>query len=178
MLPNLQFILANSLPPLPEGPSLENVRGPLEASGGYSAWPITLAVLAGLMLAGLFAWRYHRSQRQTTAPLDPLAAALAELQAASQFADDERFVQLCTGALRRLLAARCGLPARSLTTAELCARLPFGEEANRRMGGLLERCDAVKFAGQALAPEQRIELLDTARELIQQLAAPAEGSAT
>ena len=178
MLPSFQFILANSLPPLPEGPSLENVRGPLEASGGYGAWSITLVVLAVLLMAGLIAWRYHRSQRQTAAPLDPLTAALSELEAASQAADDGRFVQLCAGALRRLLTARCGLPASTLTTVELCARLPLGKADTRRMSGLLERCDAVKFAGQALTPEQRIELLDTARELIQQLAASLEGSAT
>lgn len=162
-------LLATQLPALPEGPSLDNVRGPLEAAGGYGIWQITLAVLALLVIAGLFTWLYLRSRQQRPPPIDPQAAARAELAAAAQAADDERFALLCSNALRRFIAARCGLPASSQTSAELCAQLPLPADGKARIAEFLERCDGVKFARQALSAEQRSELLNTARALMDQL---------
>jgi len=155
------------LPDLPAGPSLENVRGPIEEASGYGMGQITLAALAVLLIAGLFVWLYLYSRRKPAAPIDPQAAAMAELEAAAQAADDERFALLCSGALRRFIASRFDLPATSQTSSELSARLPLQREEKTRIGDFLERCDRVKFAGQALNSNQRIELLDTARALIQ-----------
>ena len=162
-------LLATQLPALPEGPALDNVRGPIEATGGYALWQITLAALAALLIAGFFIWLYRRARTQPPAPIDPQATALAELEAAPQAADDERFALLCANALRRFLAARFDLPASSQTSAELCAHLPLPGEDRSRISALLERCDGVKFARQALSPDQRKELLDTAGSLIRQL---------
>jgi len=153
------------------------VRGPIERAGGYETWQVALAALAVLLFAGLLTWLYLRSRRQPPAPIDPQAAALAELEAATQAVDDERFALLCSGAVRRFLASRFGMPATSQTSTELCSRLPLAAEDTLRIGGLLESCDAVKFARQNLSPQQRIQVLDTAKQLIETLAAQ-EDSAT
>jgi hypothetical protein len=159
-------LLAMQLPELPAGPSLENVRGPIEAAGGSGIAPITLAALVVLLMVGFFVWRYLRSRQRSATPIDPQTAAMAELDAATQAADDERFALLCAGALRRFIAARFDLPASSQTSAELCAHLRLKGEDNSRIPAFLERCDGVKFARQTLTPHQRIEILDTARDLI------------
>ena len=161
--------LATQLPALPEGPSLDNVRGPLEATGGYGVWAVALAALAFLLIVALCAWLYLRSRRRPAAPIDPQVVARAELEAANQAADDERFALLCSNALRRFIAARFDLPATSQTSGELCARLPLPPEEKAHIAEFLENCDGVKFARQALGPDQRIELLDTAQALMHQL---------
>lgn len=172
ILPSFQFSLANSLaqlPPLPEGPSLEHVRGPIEVADGFATWQIALAALAFLLLAAALIWLLLRARKQPAPPADPYAAACAELDAADQARDDERFAMLCANALRRYIAARFGLPAISQTTGELCARLPLGQAEQARIATFLIRCDGVKFAGAALDPEQRAQVLDTAKQLIENL---------
>lgn len=167
------FLLAQmptpQLPPLPEGPALENVRGPIELNGGYETWQIALAALAVLLIAAGLIWLYLHSRKKPAALIPPEEAALAELNAASQAADDERFALLCANAIRRFLASKFNLPANSQTSAELGASLPLDEEEKSTVLHFLESCDAVKFAGQGLSEDQRIELLNTAKELIQKL---------
>lgn len=159
--------LATQLPELPAGPSLENVRGPIESNGGFEAWQIVLAVLAILLIVGAFLWFYLRSGKKAPPPINPHAAALAELDAATQAADDERFALLCANAVRRYLESSYELPATSQTSAEITARLPLGPEEKSRVGTFLEDCDGVKFAGRAFTEAQRHEILDTAKHLIE-----------
>jgi len=162
-------ILATQLPELPAGPSLENVRGPIEVNGGFAIWQITLAVIAVLLIAAAFIWLYLRSKNKPSPPIDPHTAALAELDAASQAADDERFAMLCANAVRRFMASRFDLPAASQTSAEIVARLPVNTDEKDRIRDFLEHCDGVKFARRAFDETQRIELLDTAKQLIETL---------
>lgn len=154
------------LPPLPEGPALESVRAPIEAGSGYETWQIALAALAVILIALSFIWLYLRSRNKEAAALPPKEAALAELDAASQATDDERFALLCANALRRYLEYRFNLPATAQTSAELVSRLPLQPDDKENLRSFLEACDGVKFAGQALSEEQRIQLMDTAKSLI------------
>jgi hypothetical protein len=168
MLPLAQTT-APQLPPLPEGPALENVRGPIEMNGGDELWQILLAGLAVLLIVGGLAWLYLRSRKQPAVVIDPKVAALAELDAASQATDDERFALLCANAVRRYLEACLDLPATSRTSAEIIVQLPLESEAKNGIRNFFERCDEVKFARQALSQEQRNELADTAQQLIETL---------
>lgn len=160
-------ILATQLPALPEGPALENVRGPIKSASGYETWQIALAILLLLLVAGAFIWLYRRSIKQPAAPLDPHATALAELDAASQATDNERFAMLSAKAVRRYMETCFDLPATSQTSAEIAARLPLTQEEKDRIRNFLDDCDRVKFARQAFSQEQRIELLDTAKHLVE-----------
>ncbi|MFO8026859.1 MAG: hypothetical protein R6U56_04270 [Opitutales bacterium] len=161
--------LATQLPELPEGPSLENVRGPVEVNGGYEAWQIALAALAILLIAAGFLWLYLRARNKPSAPVDPQVAALAELDAATQADDDERFALLCANALRRYLQSCYHLPATSQTSAEIAAQLPLDPDLKSTCHNFLNDCDGVKFARRAFSEAERREILDTARDLIARL---------
>ncbi|PXA04919.1 hypothetical protein DDZ13_02845 [Coraliomargarita sinensis] len=160
---------APQLPALPDGPGLENVRGPIEVNGGYEIWQIVLAAVAILVIVGGFIWLYRRSKNRAPTPVDPHTAALAELDAASQAADDERYAMLCANAVRRYMEACLGLPVTSKTSAEAIARLPMPPEEKTTLHDFLENCDGVKFARRTLSDEQRIELMDTAKHLVDNL---------
>lgn len=165
------FLLAQmpaQLPPLPEGPSLENVRGPIGLNSGYASWQIALAVLVVLLIAVGAIWLYIRSRRRPSPTIPAIEAARAELTAATRAADDERFALLCANAVRRFLAAEYTLPAGSQTSAELCASIPLEQAVKARLVDFLNACDAVKFAGQTLSDAQRDEMLDTANSLVQE----------
>jgi len=157
------------LPPLPEGPALDKVRGPIEVSSGYEPWQIALALLVTLLVAGSVVWLFLRSRKKQPAPLEPRAAAVAELEAASQAADDERFTLLCSNAVRRYFESCFNLPATSQTSSEIIARLPLKADEKDAIHDFFERCDGVKFAQRALSENERIELTDTARQLIETL---------
>lgn len=161
--------MPTQLPPLPEGPALENVRGPIELNSGDASWQIALAALALLLIAAGAAWLYLRSRRRPPVAISPIEATRAELNAAKQATDDERFVRLCANAVRRLIAAEFKLSATSQTSAELCASIPLEDKAKARLVDFLNVCDGVKFAGQKLSDAQREEILDTANSLIQEI---------
>lgn len=161
------FPLAAQLPELPAGPSLDNVRGPIEVNGGYEAWQIALAALAIFLIAATFLWLYRRAKKRAVPTVDPYTAAMAELDAATQAADDRRFATACANAVRRFIESQFHFPATAQTSAELLARLPLDAGDKERIQHFLELGDRVKFARRELNETQRIELMGTARELIE-----------
>jgi len=175
------------LPPLPEGPALERARGPVEIPA-YEPWQIALAVACGLLFLGLLLWLFLRARRKAAPTVPPYEAAMRELETAAQLTpdDDDRFAVLTSLALRRYLEntlallrrggtcdARSGSSSSTGTTQELLRRLQsetsFGIDFQNRLGEALAAFDRVKFAGRALSPEERIRLMDTARQLVDQV---------
>lgn len=138
-------------------------------NGGFEIWQIALATLALLLIAAAFIWFYLRSRKKPPPLIDPHAAALAELDAAAQAGDDERFAMLCGNAVRRFMESRFDLPVTSQTSAEIIARLPVKADEKDRIRDFLGHCDGVKFARRSLDDTQRIELMDTAKHLIENL---------
>ncbi|MGB0408580.1 MAG: hypothetical protein ACPGIC_01170 [Opitutales bacterium] len=161
----LAQIAAPQLPALPEGPSLERVRGPIEASGFSAAQLILAAVAAILIIAGIL-WLYLRTHRKPATIIPPDATALAEIEAAAQASDDELFAITCAHAVRRFLGTRFRLPITSQTSHEATRQLPITAEHKERIQDFLLACDGVKFARQALTPAQRKGILDTARSIV------------
>jgi hypothetical protein len=156
------------LPPLPEGPTLDNVRGPIETAS-FSGAEIALATIAGLLIIAALVWLFLRSRKRPEVPVDPEQAALAELEAASAASDDERYAILCANSVRRLLQARYDLPVTCQTSSEITRVLPIPKTQQGQLKSFLDQCDRVKFAGQPLSPEERIQLSDTARSLIDEI---------
>jgi len=165
----LSTILANQLPDLPEGPALENVRGPIEVNEGFESWQVALALLTVLLVVAGLIWLYRRSKKNPAASIDPHTAALAELDAAAQAADDERFAMLCANAVRRYMESCFDLPATSQTSNEIVTQIPLKPQEKSRIQSFLDDCDGVKFAGRPCGKEQRLELLDTGKHLIKTL---------
>ena len=161
------------LPPLPEGPALDRVRGPIEIPA-YEPWQIALAVGCGILFLGLLAWLSVRAKKKSTTALSPYDAAMGELDAAAQLTteDDDRFAVLSSGALRRYLEASLNLSFSACTSEEFLRSLKvdtrFDAGFQSQLGEVLAAFDRVKFAGHTIRPDERTQLTDTVRRLIEQ----------
>ncbi len=161
------------LPPLPEGPALERVRGPIEIPA-YEPWQIGLAIACGLILLVLIIWWIIRAIKKPTAKTPPYDAAIAELDAAATLTseDDERFAMLSSQALRRYLEEGLGLSFSARTSEEFLRNLKghaqFDDSFQNTLSEILAAFDRIKFAKQSISPEERIHITNTVRNLIDQ----------
>ena len=167
------------LPPLPEGPSLDRVRGPVEIPA-YEPWQIAIALGFIVLFIGLLIWLYVRSRQKSATTTPPYEVALAELQAAADLTaqDDERFAILSSHALRRYLEDELGLLSTARTSEEFLLSLKgnaqFDESFQSTLREVLANLDHVKFAQQAISIEARIHITDTIRKLIDQAHATSQ----
>jgi hypothetical protein len=167
------------LPPLPEGPSLDRVRGPIEITT-YDPWQIALAVGFIALFIGLLIYIFVRSRRKAATKTPPYEAALADLQAAADLTaeDDERFAILSSHALRRYLEDGLGLRSTARTSEEFLLSLKgtthLDESFQATLGEVLANFDQIKFAQQAISIEARIHITDTVRKLIDQAHATSQ----
>ena len=77
-----QIPAAPQMPPLPEGPSLDRVRGPVEIPA-YEPWQIAILLGFIVLFIGLLIWLYARSRLKSATTTPPYELALAELPAAT-----------------------------------------------------------------------------------------------
>ncbi len=166
--------MSPQLQQLPDGPSLDQVRGPVEIPA-YEPWQIALFIALGLLAAALLIWgmiAILRSCRNRTPEVSPQATALAELDTAAQLTtgDDERFAVLSSLALRRYFEEGLNIRSTARTSEEFLNSLKgtprIEEEDQSALANFLSQCDAIKFARMPVAPEQRNALTETAKELI------------
>ena len=168
-----QMPAAQQMPPLPEGPSLDRVRGPIEIPA-YEPWQITLALGFIVVFFGLLIWLAVRCRRKTTKTTPPYEVALAELQAAADLSteDDERFAILSSQALRRYLEDEFGLRSRARTSEEFLLSIKgntqFDESFQTTLREILDSLDQTKFSQQTINIESRIQIIDTLKDLINQ----------
>ena len=166
-----QMPAAPKMPPLPEGPSLDRVRGPIEIPA-YEPWQIILALGFIVLFIGLLIWSAARSRRKATETTSPYEAALAKLQAAADLSteDDKRFAILSSQALRRYFENEFGLRSTSRTSEEFLLSLKgntqLDESFQTTLHEILATLDQTKFAQQAISIESRIYIVDTLKDLI------------
>jgi hypothetical protein len=83
----------------------------------------------------------------------------------------ERFITLLTTVVRRYVERQFGLPARRQTTPEFLrslAKSPALTPSQKQfLHDFLERCEAVKFAGVAMAPGECDKLAKSARQFLE-----------
>jgi hypothetical protein len=178
-----QMSTTPQLPPLPEGPSLDRIRGPIEIPA-YDSWQIALAVGLSALFVGLLIYLFIRSRRKAATTTPPYEAALADLQAAADLTteDDERFAILSSHALRRYLEEGLGLRSTARTSEEFLLSLKgntqLDESFQTTLGEVLANFDQIKFAQQAISIEARIHITDTVRKLIDQANATSQKEGT
>lgn len=168
-MPIVAQMPAPALPDLPEGPSLERLRGPV-ALPAWETWQILTLAALGLVLLAALAWAflaYRRARRHKRATIPPDQAALAAVDAARLADDDERFAVLLSQALRRYLETKRGLAGSGQTTEEFLRTADLPPDTRRQLDEFLHTCDQVKFARRPLAEAERTQLADTARRLIE-----------
>ncbi|WPJ97480.1 DUF4381 family protein [Coraliomargarita algicola] len=164
---------APKLPALPEGPTFERVRGPIEIPS-YEPWQITLAILATIFFLAILTWQILRNRRKTSTPTPPYQVALAELETAEQLTDndDERFAILCSQALRRYLEDALHLHSRARTSQEFLHNLKGNPHLDQNfqdtLAETLTQFDQIKFAQKPVSQEVRIHISTTVRQLIEQ----------
>ena len=177
---------APQLPDLPEGPSLDRVRGPIEIPP-YEPWQIGVMIALGVLALGLLTWgiiRFLRARKNRTRQAQPHITALAELKAAAELTtdDDERFAVLSSLALRRYFETGKGIAALGRTSLEFLQALEgnarFNADARTALTEFLEHCDRVKFAQASLTESERNALTGSAIELIQHFEQVAEPTPT
>ena len=132
-----------------------------------------VAIVAVLAAAAILSWRYRQSHRPEPASAPLPALRPPDLGMAEKLIDRDPVSAYRTLAstVRLALSRRYGLPATALTTGEIRRRME--EEGVERwharlVGGLLEECDAVVYAGYRPASERRQHDLTTAREIVGQ----------
>jgi hypothetical protein len=161
------------LPPLPEGPSLDRLRGPIEIPA-YEPWQIILALGFIVLFIGMLICLAVRSRRKSVPTTPPYEAALVELQAAADLTaeNDEHFAILSSHALRRYLEDGLGLRSTARTSEEfllsLKGNVQLDESFQSTLREVLANLDHVKFAQQAMSIKARIHITDTIRKLIDQ----------
>ena len=153
---------------LPAPASIGGAESPLlkPALGVAIVGGAALVVLA-LWFAGRTAVRKLRRQRPVEAPaLVPVtldgAAALIDTDPVGAY-------RLMSNVVKGELARRYGMRATALTSTELRRRLEAGSDRweARLVGGLLEECDSVIYAGYRPAAERRQADLTMAREIVE-----------
>lgn len=160
---------SQGLPPLPEGPSLEQIRVPVEPQQGLEIWQVVMGSLLAVGLLVFFIWLYRRLRKPREAPLAPSAAASAELEIAEACAtDDDMVAALAAGAIRRLLTQRYHRAGAGLTVDEFVGKLPLRKAAKQEVGAFLKECDRIKFGGEPIDPARREHILNTAHALVRQ----------
>ena len=168
-----QMPAAPQMPILPEGPSLDRVRGPIEITA-YEPWQIVLALGFIVLFIGLLICLAVRSRRKATITIPPYEAALTELQAAADLSaeDDERFAILSSQALRRYLEDEFGLRSTARTSEEFLLNLKsntqFDESFQTTLSEILDSLDQTKFSQQTISIESRIYIINTLKDLINQ----------
>ena len=171
------------MPPLPEGPSLDRVRGPVEIPL-FETWQVITVASIVILVCAVLLWfcvRYLRSTSNRRQPLSATQVALAELDAATSFADDdERFAVLTSGALRRYFENGLHIPSYGRTSEEFLRSLKGNTLLDGSFNQSLERfftqCDAMKFARKASNEQERAALIASAKELITTVEQSKEGS--
>ena len=168
-----QLPAAPRMPPLPDGPSLDRMRGSVEIPA-YEPWQIAILLGFIVLFIGILIWLAVRSRRKSAITTPPYEAALEEIQAAADLTaeDDERFAILSSQALRRYLENELGLRSTARTSEEFLLSLKGNVQLDdffqATLREVLAKFDQIKFAQQPISITARIYITDTVRELINQ----------
>lgn len=157
---------------------LSPLAGPVAIGGAESPWlrpAIGAGIVAGAGLLVIGGWlvarRVATRPRGADAP-PPAPAEPDDLRGLEELLQQDPALgyRRMASSVRHVIARRYGLPAGALTTGELQRRM---EQAGldrwqaRLVGGLLQECDAVVYAGYRPAPERREADLNMAREIVE-----------
>ncbi len=155
----------------------EDIRGPkaLVEIPVPEKPPVVLysSIAGGVLLLVLAAWLWKKRTRNQRLkdPREVALASLTELEATREAIAAEAFANRAAQTVRQYIAERFSLVAPRLTTEEFLHALtkdtnsPLSAESDH-LRAFLKSCDLAKFAGVNLDFNQRIELIDTARNFI------------
>jgi len=158
------------LSPLPPPGSIGGAESPLLRPALVVAAVAAFAALGTALFFGLQLVRRLMARREP--PAEAPAPVPAGFDAIEELidADPVSAYRSLAAMVRGEIARRFGLPATALTTSELRARMESSGSDRflaRLVGGFLEECDAVVYAGYRPAAERRRADLTMAREIVE-----------
>jgi hypothetical protein len=157
------------LSPLPAPEAIGGAESPLLRPG------IAAGAVVGVIVAGFLGGWLVRAMLRRTAPesapvLQPRRPAFGIADAEAMIDTDPVAAYRTLGTIvRSVIAGRYGFPAAALTTRELQGRMEaegVDRWLARLVGGLLQECDAVVYAGYRPADERRQADLTMAHEIL------------
>jgi Domain of unknown function (DUF4381) len=155
----------------------EDIRGPkplveipVPKKPPYALWAGIGSGVLVLALAAIL-WRKHVRRQRRKSPPEVALASLTELEASRETIAAEAFANRAAQTVRQYIADRFRLVAPRLTTEEFLQALTKDEASplvaeSDHLRAFLKSCDLAKFAGSNLNSDQRVELIDTARNFI------------
>ena len=175
------------LPPLPEGPSLQQIRVPLAplVANDY-IWELFAGI--GLLLLALFLARkwliagLRKLRRPRQASLSPQQQAHAELDANRLHTDAVRFAEGIHNCLLRYFKNEYAIGSESHSSAEIIVaiqqQLDLTSQVELDLIRILEQCEHIKFSQQSLDPATRERLDQRAQALLNNLNPTTPGAVT
>lgn len=158
---------------LAQAEGLRPMRGLRQTSFWEQNWPWLTAVITAALVALIIltAWLIRRKPAaQLLSPADEARLRLGEAVKHAQNGQDKAFSVAVSDALRGYLERAFGLRAPEQTTEEFLQsaksskQLP--EPSLATLAHFLELCDLAKFAQHAFGDEERQDLLNTARNFV------------
>ena len=155
----------------------EDIRGPkplveipVPKEPPYALWA---GIGGGVLLLAVAAmlWRRHARKQRLKSPPEVALASLAALEASREAMAAEAFANRAAQTVRQYIAERFGLAAPRRTTEDFLRDLAREESSaiigeSDHLRAFLKSCDLAKFAGFNLNSDQRVALIDTARNFI------------
>jgi hypothetical protein len=176
-LPSVSWTVAPTLKPN-DPLELSPLGAPSDIGGGESPLlrpGIGLGGAAAVAIAGTGLWfggrRVVRSRRRPV-PAASVEADVPDLSAAEDLLhyDPVTAYRALAVIVRGVIANEYGVPAHALTSSELRRRMESSGADRfraRLVGGFLEECDSVVYAGYRPAAERRVADLTMAREIVE-----------
>jgi hypothetical protein len=175
------------LPPLPEGPSLQQIRVPQapmvandftwELFAGIGLLLLTLFLGRKWLIAGLYTLRRSRQ-----ASLSPQEQAHAELDANRLHTDAVHFAAGIHNCLLRYFKNEYAIGSESDSSAEIIAaiqqHLCLKTQVELDLIHILKQCEQIKFSQQSLDPAARERLDQRAQALLNNLNPTSPGTVT
>lgn len=175
------------LPPLPEGPSLQQIRVPL-APLVANDYTLELFAGIGLLLLALFLARkwlitgLRKLRRPRQASLSPQQQAHAELDANRLQTDAVRFAEGIHNCILRYFKNEYAIGLESHSSAEIITviqqQLHLTSQVELDLIRILEQCEHIKFSQQSLDPATRERLDQWAQALLNNLNPTTPGAVT
>ncbi len=156
-----------ALPPLPEGPSLERLRAPVDPTAGPEWWQLLLAALSLILIGALFYWLYQRGRRARRADaIDPAGGGPGRDRGRPALDHGRRRLAATVPHPSGATALRYGIEAEGLTHRELLRRLPPESGSGTDLKAFFHRCEAASFSPKPLSAEARERLCQEALDCL------------
>ena len=163
--------ISNPLPELPEGPSLERVRAPIEIMQ-LGTWQITLlvttAILILALLMSLFFWR-SRKNSLTSIESDCFDESLQILNAINPDTTSSQLAADLMDVMCLFLKRSYKITISDGSHETIIRQLKIADSHSQKLHKFLEICNRAKFSQEPLDLKARRELIDMAEEIIGEL---------